>query len=58
MSKIITKNHIKGTESNPEFNVSKVRAMTDNEAEARARKDPDAPIVDPKKLKRVKRKTS
>lgn len=55
MSRIITKNHIKGNNPSPEYNVSKVRAMSDEEAENRAKSDPDAPIVDPKKVKRVKR---
>ncbi|WP_299940088.1 hypothetical protein [uncultured Microbulbifer sp.] len=55
MSKIISKKHIKGVTVTPEFNVSKVRAMSDKEAEERAKKDSDAPIVDPQKVKRVKR---
>ncbi|MDF3012530.1 MAG: hypothetical protein K0Q78_734 [Cellvibrio sp.] len=45
MSKKITKNHVKGLLTAPEFNVSKVRAFTDSEAEDRAKKDPDAPII-------------
>jgi len=53
MNKKITKNHIKGTPLEPEYNVSKVRAITDREAEERARNDPDSPIVDPKFLKRI-----
>ncbi|MCO1334162.1 hypothetical protein MO867_07370 [Microbulbifer sp. OS29] len=55
MTKISSKNHIKGTAVAPEFNVSKVRAMSNKEAEERAKKDPDAPIVDPAKVRRVKR---
>lgn len=58
MSRIIKKNHIKGNNLAPEFNVSKVRAMSDEEAENRAKSDPDAPIVDPKKAKRIKRRAS
>lgn len=45
MSKKITTNHIKGLSVTPEFNVSKVRALTEREAEERAKKDPDAPII-------------
>ena len=48
MNKKITKNYIKGSSVTPEFNVSKVRALTDKEVEERAKKDPDAPIVSPK----------
>jgi hypothetical protein len=51
MARKIRTNHIKGINSTPEFNVSKVRAMSDEEAFKRAEKDPDTPIVDPKKLK-------
>ncbi|PUA26704.1 MAG: hypothetical protein B0W54_23495 [Cellvibrio sp. 79] len=45
MSKKITANHIKDSSVAPEFNVSKIRALTDKQAEERAKKDPDAPIV-------------
>lgn len=57
VSRIIKKNHVKGTLAPPEFNVSKVRAMSDEEAEERAKKDPDAPIVDPRKVKKVNRRS-
>ena len=45
MSKKITTNHVQGSSLAPEFNVSKIRALTDKEAEERARKDPDAPVI-------------
>ena len=54
MSRKIIKNHIKDTRCAPEYNVSKVRAMSDEEAAKRAKSDPDSPIVDPKKVKRIK----
>jgi len=56
MIKKVTKNHIKGTPVVPEYNVSKVRSMTNKEAEERAKNDPDAPIVNPKFVKRVTKK--
>ncbi len=45
MGKLIRNNYIKGTSSPPLFNVSKVRAMSDKEAEERAKSDPDAPLI-------------
>jgi hypothetical protein len=54
MGKKIIKNHIKGTIRAPEFNVSKIRAMSDKEAVRRAKEDSDAPIVDPKKVQRIR----
>ncbi len=54
MSKIIRINHIKGTNTVPEFNVSKIRAMSDEEAEKRAKNDLDAPIITTKMLKDLK----
>lgn len=45
MSKKITKNHVKGSSTPLEFNLSKIRALTDEEAEKRAKKDLDAPII-------------
>ncbi len=55
MSKKITKNHVKGLSVTPEFNVSKVRALSDNEAEERAKKDPDAPIINSKFAKKARK---
>ena len=55
MSKKITKNHIKDSTVAPEFNVSKIRALTDKEAEERAKKDPDAPIVDARFAKKSRK---
>lgn len=37
MGKLIKNNHIKGTSVPPLYNVSKIRAMSDNEAEKRAK---------------------
>jgi hypothetical protein len=54
MGRKIIKNYIKGTIRPPEFNVSKIRAMSDKEAIRRAKEDSDAPIVDPKKVKRTR----
>ncbi len=54
MAKLIKKNHIKGTLTEPLFNVSKVRAMSDAEAEKRAKSDPDAPPISQKDIKRHK----
>ncbi len=48
-------NPVTGKSFNPEFNVSEVRAMTDEEVKQRAAEDCDAPIVNPKNLKQVKR---
>ncbi len=56
MSKMCRENHIKGTKNVPEFNVSKVRAMSDLEAEKRAKSDPDSPIVTPAAAKNMKLK--
>ncbi|VAW87016.1 hypothetical protein MNBD_GAMMA18-2108 [hydrothermal vent metagenome] len=58
MSKIIRINHIKGANAVPEFNVSKIRAMSDQDAEKRAENDPDAPIITTKMLKDLKVKKS
>ena len=58
MSKIHKENHIKGAKLVPDFNVSKVRAMSDEEIEKRAKSDPDSPVVTPasaKKMKPIKR---
>ncbi|MCF6338947.1 MAG: hypothetical protein L3J84_13555 [Gammaproteobacteria bacterium] len=54
MSKIIRINHIKGANIVPEFNVSKIRAMSDKEVEKRAKNDLDAPIIAAKRLKDLK----
>jgi len=54
MSKIIRINHIRGDNIVPEFNVSKIRAMSDSEAEKRAKADPDAPIITARMLKDLK----
>lgn len=53
MNKLFIKNHVKGSKKVPDFNVRKVLSMTENETQQRANNDPDAPIVDPSKLKRV-----
>ena len=55
MSKKITTNHVKGSSVAPEFNVSKIRALTDKETEKRAKKDPDAPIVNSKFAKKSRK---
>jgi hypothetical protein len=58
VSKTHKENHIKGVKSVPDFNVSKVRAMSDEEIEKRAKSDPDSPIVtsaSAKKMKPIKR---
>lgn len=58
MSKTHKKNHIKGSKPVAEFNVSKVRAMSDEEIERRAKNDPDSPIVthaSAKKIRPIKR---
>lgn len=58
MNKTHKENHIKGAKCAPEFNVSKVRAMSDKEIEKRAKSDPDSPIVtavSAKKMKPIKR---
>lgn len=54
MAKLIKKNHIKGSPIEPQFNVSKIRAMSDEEAEKRARNDPDAPPITQKDINRRK----
>jgi hypothetical protein len=54
MSKIHKETHIKGEQSIPEFDVGKVRAMSDAEAEKRAKSDPDSPIITPASLKSMK----
>jgi len=58
MGKIIKNNHIKDTSSTPLFNVSKIRAMSDEEAEKRAKRDPDAPLITKKDIEsgKVKKK--
>lgn len=53
MNKSFIKIHVKGSKKAPEFNVRKVLAISENETQQRANSDPDAPIVDPRKLKRV-----
>jgi hypothetical protein len=55
MSKKITTNHVKGSPIAPEFNVSKIRALTDKELEERAKKDPDAPVISTKFAKKPKK---
>lgn len=58
MSKKHKEKHVKGASSVPVFNVSKVRAMSDEDVEKRAKGDPDSPIVTPasiKKMKQIKR---
>ncbi len=54
MSKIIRINHIKGANTVPEFNVSKIRSMSDEDAEKRAKSDSDSPIITTKMLKNLK----
>ena len=56
MSRIHRKNHIKGTNSVPEFNVSKVRAISNREVEKQAKGDPDSPIVTSSAAKKMKPK--
>jgi hypothetical protein len=58
MGKLVKENHVKGSSLEPHFNVSKVRAMSDIEAEKRAKSDPDAqPLTEDmlKSFKRVKK---
>ncbi len=55
MSKKITINHVKGLSVAPDFNVSKVRALTDSETEERAKKDPDAPVINAKFAKKARK---
>ncbi len=55
MSKKIITNHVKGLSAAAEFNVSKVRALTERETEERAKKDPDAPIINAKFAKKARK---
>ncbi|MES2674455.1 MAG: hypothetical protein V4660_09445 [Pseudomonadota bacterium] len=55
MSKKITKNYVKGSSIALEFNVSKIRALTDKEAEDRAKQDSDAPVISPKFAKKARK---
>ncbi|MES2826492.1 MAG: hypothetical protein V4732_23095 [Pseudomonadota bacterium] len=54
MSKKITKNYVKGSSIALEFNVSKIRALTDKEAEDRAkhRKSIGSDSIDRREIKR------
>ena len=54
MGKIIRKNVISSSGTIPEFNVSKIRAMSEEEAVERAKKDPDAPLIDEDFIKKYK----
>ena len=55
MNKKIIISHVKGSPVAPEFNVSKVRALSDGETEERAKKDPDAPIINAGFAKKAKK---
>ena len=55
MDKINRRKHVKGTKNVPLFNVSEVRALTDDQIEQAVSKDPDSIIIDPNKFKQKKR---
>jgi len=58
MSKKIQKNHSKDKPfDNSDIDFTKVDELTEEDIEERAKNDPDAPIVDPKKVKQVKPNT-
>jgi hypothetical protein len=53
MGKKILFNHGRGTLVVPDYNVSKIRLMSDDESEKRAKSDLDAPVINLEFAKKV-----
>ena len=55
MPKLIKVKHVKGSKSISNYDVNKIRSLSDSEAEKRAINDPDAPPITSKMIKKVKK---